>query len=247
MSREAASGPSSYLVVTGWGEPAESLTTLRRTLSRSAEVRYWSWFEIYRRGEGSLRAGVALLSEQCPEGTVAVGWSMGAMMLLELLGSSKFGAAVLFGASEKFTAEPPFGCGRRALEGMRRRFEKNAPETLSKFYAESFGGVVPQARLDERAQRVLEASEALGTDGGDPLRAGLDFLQEFDLGDGACTIELPVLVVAAQEDQIVPPQGSIELATKLPQGSFLMAEGPHGWLVQEQLAAARMIESWCGR
>ncbi len=149
---------------------------------------------------------------------VAVGWSMGGMAMLQAVieQPSFFKALVMINSTPSFCARRgyPHGVEPRILRAMKRRLGQDRTGTLRDFarmlYSSEF--VMPQCTFDGAA-----------------LEAGLNYLEHTDLRGSLDAVELPVLVLHAAGDEVVPFEAGRFLHQNLRNSRLVRLEGAmHG-------------------
>lgn len=146
--------------------------------------------------------------------TVAVGWSLGAQVLLRGYASlgDRLSGLVLVGATPRFTAAPhfPYGLPAREAAGMMLKVRRNLERALNGFHRQLFAeGEVTDPLMAEQIRSLLAtvpipASEA--------ALDGLEALMNADMLLDAPRIDCPVLLVHGDQDHVCLPQASAWLA-----------------------------------
>jgi pimeloyl-[acyl-carrier protein] methyl ester esterase len=154
--------------------------------------------------------------------TVAVGWSLGGMLLLEALACSrkKLAGLILTGVPVVFCRQEdhPWGQPPAAVRAMRRGLKTDVRKVLEDFAGACLGP--PEAGCKEEA-KALFASDAAA----EYLAAGLDYLLAADLR--ARLPELPArpVIVQGQADSIVSPDQAVYLNQSLPGSRLILLPG----------------------
>ncbi len=140
--------------------------------------------------------------EKIPPGrTVAVGWSLGGMLLLEALARSRIEPAglILVGTPAVFCRREghPWGQAAAAVRAMRRALQKDAPKVLADFASACLAPEETGFREEVKGLFVSDMAE-------DHLAAGLDYLLAADLRPVLAEIQGRTIIVQGDRDGIVP-------------------------------------------
>jgi pimeloyl-[acyl-carrier protein] methyl ester esterase len=154
--------------------------------------------------------------------TVAVGWSLGGMLLLEALAT--FGltpaAVVLVGVPAVFCRRPhhPYGPSPAAVRALRQAVKRDSKSVLEDF---------SRRCLAPREESFWPAVRHYFVPDQDPafLAAGLDYLQNADLRPVLGRVKAPVTLVQGDADAIVPPAQAQRLQTYLPGSQLVVLPG----------------------
>jgi pimeloyl-[acyl-carrier protein] methyl ester esterase len=175
---------------------------------------------------GSLTNAV---SEALPPRAIVLGWSLGALVALQLAHAQpqRVSALVLVSATARFlrSAQWPMGTRAAVLEKLRDSLLKNYSCTLADF-------LQLQVRGSRNAAAALAKFKASLRDSRKPapaaLQAGLDVLRDSDLTPLLAQIQQPSLCVFGEYDRIVAPQAGLELAHRMPRArAVLMRRAAH--------------------
>jgi len=150
--------------------------------------------------------------------TVAVGWSLGAQVILQaaLLKPGCFKAVILVGATPRFVKAKDFPWGQtRGVTGrMEKDLKSDFTATLNGFYALNF---TPREGLTGEAQSFVSHYAAQSaTLHQASLLASLGALVTTDLRADLNRLSVPALVIHGDADQIVPPGAGAYLAEQIP-------------------------------
>ncbi|MDI6852387.1 MAG: alpha/beta fold hydrolase [Deltaproteobacteria bacterium] len=154
--------------------------------------------------------------------TVAVGWSLGGMLLLEALACSRqqLAGLILTGVPAVFCRQEdhPWGQPPAAVRAMRRGLKMNVRKVL-----EDFAGACLAAQEAEFKDEVkaLFASDAAA----DHLAAGLDYLLAADLRSRLPKIANEPVLVHGDMDAIVPADQAVYLSKRLPGSRLILLPG----------------------
>ncbi|OGP71191.1 MAG: hypothetical protein A2Z73_01950 [Deltaproteobacteria bacterium RBG_13_60_28] len=150
-----------------------------------------------------------------------VGWSLGGMLLLEVLAKkgSPPGGLALVGVPPVFCSRPdhPWGQPPAAVRAMRRALKGDPPKVLQDF-AGSCLSPGEEAFKDEVAPLFT------GADGSD-LTAGLDYLLNRDLRPLLSGLPAPPTIIQGDRDRIVPAEQARFLHERLPGSSLRLLPG----------------------
>ncbi|HEX4024736.1 MAG TPA: alpha/beta fold hydrolase [Steroidobacteraceae bacterium] len=162
--------------------------------------------------------GAALTAAVPPEATL-IGWSLGGQLALMLAAARRARRLVLIASTARFAQAQGWEHGLTAatLQQFAHSLERDAGQTLAGF-------IDLQARGSRHAAAVRAALHgALETHGRaalPALRAGLALLADNDLRECARELKIPVLVIAGQNDCVVPLNASQALAALLPRAQL---------------------------
>lgn len=151
--------------------------------------------------------------------TVAVGWSLGGMLLLEALIKSqeKPAGLILVGSPAVFcrSEDHPWGQHPAAVRAMRRALKHAASQVLEDF---ARGCLAPEeAGFGDEVKALFQADMTEAH-----LAAGLDYLLAADLRPRLPRVHARPVIVQGDADRIVPPEQARYLNECLP-GSRLIA------------------------
>lgn len=137
-----------------------------------------------------------------PAQTLAVGWSLGGMLLLEALAASPWRPAglILVGTPAVFCSRDGhlWGQPAAAVRAMRRALAKNPRKVLEDFASACLA--------PEETGFAAEIKGLFDPDpAGDHLAAGLDYLLQADLRPVLAKIPGPAVIVQGEADGIVAP------------------------------------------
>ncbi len=215
----------------------------------------------FRPPAASLDAWADVLAPALPDGAIVCGWSLGAMLALELAHSHPAKAArlVLIGATPRFVSHAE-GMSADSSDG-KRETQASEPstwphglevETVSRF-VDGFAAdprtirrrfVALQALNDARRREVAAALDAalVPLDAGrqSALTAGLEILAASDLRPIVASIRQPALLLHGAGDALMPVGAARWLAATLPKARLTVFDdcGHAPFLSRPQACAA---------
>jgi len=150
-----------------------------------------------------------------------VGWSLGGMLLLEVLARkpATVGGLVLVGAAPVFCSQPdhPWGRPPAAVRAMRRAL-KSDPRKVLQDFAGSCLSPGEEAFKDEVAPLFTAANGA-------DLTTGLDYLLSRDLRPLLSGLPAPPTIIQGDRDRIVTAEQARFLHERLPGSSLRLLPG----------------------
>jgi pimeloyl-[acyl-carrier protein] methyl ester esterase len=193
----------------------------------------------------SLAAWVEAFAPTLPGNAVLIGWSLGALLALELarVRPRRVASLILIGATPRFVADDgwPHGLDEKTVSDFIEGYASNPAATLRRFLAlQTFGD-------DSRKHLLHRLSETacLPHAGQTPqaLADGLRILADTDLRAELAAIEQPVCLIHGDGDALMPPDAARWLANTLPRARLnILKNRGHAPLISacdECVAAAR--------
>ncbi|MFZ5641632.1 MAG: alpha/beta fold hydrolase [Bacillota bacterium] len=172
-------------------------------------------------------AALEVINRETDGPVILFGWSLGAMVALELaaLMQRKIAGLVLAGGTARFTRTAGYDGGLPGVlvERMKKRLTQNPGRTLEGFYCQMFApgeqeeGIYKQLQLE-----MLSRGPAWS---GEELAAGLDFLMNRDLRRYLNNIETPCLIIHGERDEICPSAAGRYLHENLKGSRFQLMPG----------------------
>lgn len=216
------------LLIAGWAHHSSSMNPLKE-LFTDYEVELTSVHELVEEsGLDWLSENYSLALEKklasYSEKPLVIGWSMGAMILCEILQRNHKlieGAVVISGTLKFANAEDySFGIDIKNIKalkvGLRRSFEK----TLKTFYLDCSKPLVCQ-----NVEKRIKDAEVQGVKS---LNAGLDYLMTRDLRGLTFTKTAPLLIIHGENDSIIPYAAGEYLNTQISGSEFIsIKDGNH--------------------
>lgn len=170
----------------------------------------------------SLAAWADALLPALPDDALVCGWSLGAMVALELAARHprKVARLALIGATPRFVAgaDWPHGLAADTVAGFCSGFDTDPAATLKRFIA-------LQALGDTQRRLVLAALAATLDDAATPARdaalaAGLAVLSRSDLRATVATVTQPTCLIHGSADALMPLAAAHWLAAQLPRATL---------------------------
>jgi pimeloyl-[acyl-carrier protein] methyl ester esterase len=214
----------SILWLPGWSAPVDLWQpALEATAAASSgATNVLCDFASCTRADDMLETAHTALADTAGAATV-VGWSLGALVALELAGAApgRIGRLVLVGATDRFVVgtDGRGGWPERVLRRMQTRLRHDAEATLEAFDGRMFSS-------EEREAGAAERWAALRAGKLPPLaslEAGLDYLCHFSAQPDR--VAAPVFLLHGTADSICPADGAQRLAEALPRASLTLWDG----------------------
>ncbi|WP_319243836.1 alpha/beta fold hydrolase [uncultured Propionivibrio sp.] len=212
----------------GWGLGREAWAPVAEALTVHYDVRC---IDLPGYGDtpadpADFSATAARLADALPPGSILCGWSLGAMLALQMAHNrpERFRALYLVGATACFTQQRDWPHGQSpTLLKMFMAAVKSAPaDTLQRFIALLNQGDA-QARANTRAQqRALPTDRFADTAS---LLQGLEWLWKSDLRGLVATISIPTLLIHGENDPLMPLPAAQWLADHLPDAQLEIFRG----------------------
>lgn len=232
----------------GWGLTPRVWAPLRERFSASLSVHappLPGHGEAAPAGPGLAAWSEALLT-QLPDDCVLCGWSLGALLALELARRhpERISRLVLVGASPCFVAQPdwPQGLDAATVGGFTRDFAADPATTLRRFVAlQSVGDARRRVVHGGLVEAIAYADEAQRP----PLSDGLHLLAEVDLRDAVATLRQPALVLHGAGDALMPLDAARWLAEHLPNAHLAVFDDcGHAPFLSLPAESAALIEAF---
>jgi pimeloyl-[acyl-carrier protein] methyl ester esterase len=176
------------------------------------------------RPRNSLAAWAEALAPALPRDAILIGWSLGALLALELarVRPQQVARLVLIGSTPRFVASPdwPHGLDEKTVQGFIEGHARDPAATLRRFLALQTLGE------DARNHLLRKLSETVCTprDGQahQTLADGLHILATTDLRASLAAIGQPVCLIHGNGDALMPPAAARWLADALPRARLHM-------------------------
>jgi pimeloyl-[acyl-carrier protein] methyl ester esterase len=169
----------------------------------------------------ALAAWADALAPGLPLGSTAVGWSLGALLALELARSrpERVERLILFSATPRFVSMPdwPHGLDTAVVASFTDGYLGQPTQTLRRFLAlQTLGDAFRRQLLPQlEAVAVPHARHPLSA-----LACGLKILAESDLRPYLAQIRQPVHLIHGNDDALMPIDAARWLAAALPRASL---------------------------
>lgn len=157
-----------------------------------------------------------------PQGSVLLGWSLGAQLALALAAEgAPASRLVALAATPRFTAATdwPAGLAQATVEQFSEGWRHDREKTRKRFLALQAVGETTRGALIARLAGHLLPVDAPG------LSEGLALLAEADLRELAARVRLPTLLIHGDGDALMPVEASRWLATTIPGAQRLVLAG----------------------
>jgi pimeloyl-[acyl-carrier protein] methyl ester esterase len=229
--------------IPGWGMRGTIWLPLVERLQTSFSVFYVEWDGVETIADFKQKA-VQLVEENELTSFIPIGWSLGALIALELAISlpEKIDRLVLISGTSRFTKEDGYDDGweRRVVERMKRQLVRNREQTLSSFFASLLCEEEQNKAQDLR--RHFHITEQQG------LLVGLDYLMTADVRFALREITAPLLLIHGEEDTICPPSASQYIFEQIKDNAILkfLSKTGHVPFLTKTDECARLIQSFVG-
>jgi len=183
-----------------------------------------------------------------PDGSVLVGWSLGAQIALQLADRAphKVARLVLIGASPRFVQADdwPAALPAATLADFRRDFELDPAATQRRFVALQSLGDSARREVAARLGEALTASDAAHRPA---LASGLALLAGTDQRELVRRITQPVRLLHGGDDRLMPVAAAEWLADALPDSRLtVFGQRGHAPFLSRPDDCATLIESFAG-
>lgn len=173
----------------------------------------------------TLAAWADALASSVPSGAAVVGWSLGALLALELARAcpERVKRLILLGATPRFVTATdwPHGLDAAVVNSFSDEYIKQPAQTLRRFLAlQTLGDASRRRLLPQLEAAAIAHSEC-------PLPAladGLKILAESDLRGRLAEIGQPVRLIHGEDDALMPVGAAHGLAAALPQARLTVYE-----------------------
>ena len=202
----------------GWGANAGVWDDAVKNLAQDFEV---VTPELPGHGESRSPAGdietvARLIAQQCDRPAIWLGWSLGALLALQvaLSAADKVSSLLLVSATPAFTQHAGWLDGMPAdqLEAFRRDFMEQPERILRRFFTLQGQGDADAKQVATRLNSILTGNiENMAA----RLQWGLDVLRDADLRQTITKIEQPTRLLHGINDAIVPAGAGRYLASVL--------------------------------
>ena len=194
----------------------------------------------------TLASWAQALLAHIPDGSILVGWSLGAQLAMHLAvhAPQKIARLVLIAASPRFVQADdwPAALPEATLEEFRSHFELDPTATQRRFVALQSLGDAARKHVAARLGEALTPADTLHLPA---LATGLRLLAETDQRALARSITQPVRLLHGSEDKLMPVAAAEWLADALPLGRMsVLKHTGHAPFVSRPAECATLIESF---
>lgn len=240
---------TSLSFIPGWGSSTSVWTPLIGQLYGTRPIRL---LDLPGQGDTPAASGATLanwaeaLASRLDGPTVLCGWSLGAMIALQLAlqRPQLVEALVLIAPTPRFVAceDWPHGLEPNTVDRFRSGFSSDSEAILRRFAA-------LQAMGDDHRHAVKRELEAArlphNEDCDQALAQGLAVLSVSDLRADVLTLDIPARILHGDGDALMPLPAALWLADHLPSARLSVLEGcGHAPLLSRPLECATLIESF---
>lgn len=239
------------VMISGWAHSSDVMLPLADMLGQSFEVHATSPAELLsaagsngdlQEGMSPYASGLRRLVERLGDSCLILGWSMGAVIALEMLAKypMKVKRIIAVSSTARFCSTDgyPFGFGEQNLRAMKMGLTKSPRKVLGQFLRDlSFPSSLSENAIEERMEMALAA-------GTDVLTHGLNYLLKTDLRTRLAGITIPALVIHGRQDKIIPWQAGEFMCNHLPNNRFVVCkDAGHDVLCSHAANIASEIQS----
>ncbi|MFW2439556.1 MAG: alpha/beta fold hydrolase [Arenicellales bacterium] len=225
------------LMLHGWGFPATVFSPLKDLLAAEFDV---------SAPDRPGYAGNTVITDSyditCLDSpALLIGWSLGGLAALQLAlrQPEKVTGLVLFATTPCFVNRPDWTLGMDSAVFDAFRKQVNADPAIS---MQQFVRLNAGRRPDRQSKKVL--SDLSSKASAQALQQGMSELAEIDLRDAVTEIDLPVLLLHAADDRVVPAAASCWLQENIPNAKHLeFQSGGHAFFLQHTEAVAEQIRA----
>lgn len=173
----------------------------------------------------TLEAWTDTVKDGIPDGAIVVGWSLGAMLALDLAVRypHKVSRLALIGATPRFVCGSDWQSGlpQDTVSAFRLGYAQSPRQTLRRFQAlQTLGDSARRSLLPK-----LEACGELGDSENSALTDGLTVLAQTDLRAAVSTIQQPVQLIHGEGDALMPVDAAHYLCGAIPHARLDILEG----------------------
>lgn len=207
-----------FLWVSGWSIPADIWEPYYQEWPSANH--YSLSFDDCEQVEQMTQKAIHTIQKIEAQQVIVVGWSLGAMIVLQLAlrFPRKISHLCLISGVAEFIRRKREGIGwdERVLRRMKKQLQIDPWEVIRSFDQRMFSTTDLEAghweRWDEKFRKHLPSIAS--------LQAGLDFLQQFSLDVTRNQIEIPVSLLSGAEDSICLLEATHTLAQRLPRSTL---------------------------
>lgn len=234
-------------LIHGWGLPRTVWAALGEPLSARCR---WSTLDLPGYGETpddeqDFQPTAQALANALPFGSVLGGWSLGALLALQvaLLAPERLAGLILIGATPCFMQHDDWPDGQPVtlLDGFAARLRADPTATLSRFITLFNQGDQHARTISRQLSSLLRPLPAQAA-----LQRGLQWLRQVDLRQRLAAIELPALLLHGAHDPLTPLAAAHYLADHLPQARLeVVAGAAHAPFCSQPALCSQLIADFC--
>lgn len=233
--------PLHALFISGFGHHGDSLQPFASALGLAPTSYFTSPYELLEQSQeisdSSYLESLLDLSDQREE-LVVVGWSMGAMLAIELADRLKerLKALVLIGGAARFPLAPSLGSQALTVQTLKDGIAAGSSKLGKMFFRSAYGGQLSRPELLERISTWEELNKDL-------LEHSLCYLERTDLTAQASKLSLPVMLIHGERDRVFPLSSGEALHHLVSQSELLVIkDGSHGCFTRFDRATIERIQ-----
>ena len=186
-------------------------------------------------------------ADAIPDGAYVCGWSLGAMLALQIAAPApqRMAGLILVGATPGFTQRADWHAAQAPalLDTFRAAIELDATGTLQRFVALLNQGDAHARPIGRALNRQLQSTPLADRE---TLLAGLDWLRDVDLREQIARIEVPTLLIHGENDPLMPPAAARWLDETLPNAQLKTIPGAaHAPFLNDPENFANLIGEYC--
>ncbi|MFQ5356061.1 MAG: alpha/beta fold hydrolase [Mariprofundaceae bacterium] len=233
----------------GWGQSSKVWFLQTGSLASEFEVLAIDLPGHGKAAEAPAEQWLELLARQLPEGPlILVGWSLGAMLSIQLAHKCKAQVVglVLVAATPCFRqrADWPHACTDDDFSGFERGVVEASARAMSRYFSLMFhGDAISRSEYNLLVRKAVDRDSPAGQDA---LAKGLDLLSNLDLRKGIQQLEVPCLLIHGENDAVVPLGAGKVLEKCIPDAKLVVfpACGHAPFLTQAE-RFNQTLEDWC--
>ncbi|HPP47938.1 MAG TPA: alpha/beta fold hydrolase, partial [Accumulibacter sp.] len=185
------------------------------------------------------------LADSLPPGCVLGGWSLGALLALQvaLLARERLAGLILIAATPCFMqrADWPEAQPAALLEGFAERVRTDPAATLSRFITLFNQGDLHARTISRQLSGLICPLPVQAA-----LQRGLQWLREVDLRQRLAAIDLPILLLHGARDPLNPLVAARYLTANLPQARLeVLAGAAHAPFCSQPELCSQLIADFC--
>lgn len=206
------------IILTGWAVDPLVWRPLSRLLDEDYHITVVGWEDVAS-VEGLKEKAAAVIKEKEIRKCSLIGWSLGALVALELADAlpERIDHMVLFSATCRFTKDEATGYRsgwyKAVVDSMLCRLKTNPEETLEDFYKNLF--TRDEVIKGHYGHFLKEMEGALKVYSLEALSAGLEYLILRDLRETALRVDTPTLLIHGDTDRICPVKAGMYMKKHL--------------------------------